>query len=182
MATTAKTADGTPTTDAGEGGTLLIELDRIQTDRNVRDLVDEEVAGLAGSIELLGQITPAIVRPAEDGGYVLVAGHKRYAALRKLGRSQIRAEVRSAEAEHSERAAENVVRSQLNPYEPGTIAADATLSTSIGCDGPRVRGEGVIGVVRMCGGFPLQGAVFVGRVRIRCNIVAVSSDAVLACG
>ena len=88
----------------------LIALDQIRTDQNVRELSDEDVLALAGSIELLGQITPAIVRPATEGdGFVLVAGHKRYAALRHLGRDQIRAEIRSADAEHSERAAENIV-------------------------------------------------------------------------
>jgi ParB/RepB/Spo0J family partition protein len=123
MATTTARPDSE--TAASEDGVVqLIDLDLIQADRNVRELADEDVAALAGSIELLGQITPAIVRPVEDGdGFVLVAGHKRYAALRSLGRTQIRAEVRSANAEHSERAAENIVRSQLNPYEEARAVA-----------------------------------------------------------
>jgi hypothetical protein len=54
---------------------------------------------------------------------VLIAGHKRYAALAKLGRTEIRAEVRSGESEHAERAAENVVRTQLNPYEEARAVA-----------------------------------------------------------
>jgi hypothetical protein len=108
MATTAARPEQTGAND--DGILQLIDLDLIQADRNVRELADEDVAALAGSIELLGQITPAIVRPVEEGdGFVLVAGHKRYAALRSLGRTQIRAEVRSAAAEHSERAAENIV-------------------------------------------------------------------------
>jgi ParB-like chromosome segregation protein Spo0J len=38
-------------------------------------LADKDVAALVESIELLGQITPAIVRRGEDGlGFVLVAG------------------------------------------------------------------------------------------------------------
>jgi ParB/RepB/Spo0J family partition protein len=100
----------------------LIALDQIRADQNVRELADEDVVALAGSIELLGQITPAIVRPDGDG-LLLVAGHKRYLALKHLGRDHIRAEVRSAEAEHSERAAENIVRSQLNPYEEAKAVA-----------------------------------------------------------
>lgn len=102
------------TTDVN-AGVRLIALDRIRHDSNVRDLELEKVDALAGSISLLGQITPAIVRPDGDG-YVLVAGHKRSAALQKLGHTEIRAEIRSQDAEHSERAAENIVRSQLNPY------------------------------------------------------------------
>jgi ParB family chromosome partitioning protein len=103
------------TTDA-QPQVRMIVLEQVRHDANVRELASEDVDALAGSIALLGQITPAIVRP-DDNGYVLVAGHKRYAALAKLGHTHIRAEIRTAESEHSERAAENVVRTQLNPYE-----------------------------------------------------------------
>jgi ParB-like nuclease domain len=85
----------------------MIALEQIRHDANVREPAREDVDALAGSIALLGQITPAIVRPDGDC-YVLVVGHKRYAALEKLGRAEIRAEVRAGEGEHSERAAENI--------------------------------------------------------------------------
>jgi ParB/RepB/Spo0J family partition protein len=111
----------------------LIALDQIRTDQNVREVAPEDVVALAGSIELLGQITPAIIRP-DGNGFVLVAGHKRYLALKHLGRDQIRAEVRSVEAEHAERAAENVVRSQLNPYEEAKAVA-AMLARGYSEDG-----------------------------------------------
>jgi ParB-like chromosome segregation protein Spo0J len=80
-------------------GVEMIALDRIRHDSNVRDLAAEDVAALAGSIALLGQITPVIVRPGGDG-YLLVAGHKRYAALRELRQSEIRAEIHGQKAEH----------------------------------------------------------------------------------
>ena len=119
-------------------GVQIIALSEIRHDQNVRqELLADEVDALAQSIALLGQLTPVSVRPDnENGGYVLIAGHKRYAALAQLGRGEIRAEVRpDGDDEASERAAENIVRSSLNPYEPGTIAPDATLSASAGCDG-----------------------------------------------
>jgi ParB family chromosome partitioning protein len=72
------------TTDVNTG-VQMIALDQIRTDANVRELAAEDVDALAGSIALLGQITPAIVRPDTDGTFVLVAGHKRHAALRQLG-------------------------------------------------------------------------------------------------
>jgi ParB family transcriptional regulator, chromosome partitioning protein len=122
------------TTDVRTGEVRMVPLEQIRHDRNIRDFDASEIDALAGSIELLGQITPAIVR-ADGDGYVLVAGHKRYAALAKLGHNEIRAEIRGAEAEHSERAAENIVRTQLNPCEPGGIPLDATLSASAGCHG-----------------------------------------------
>ena len=100
----------------------MIALEQIRHDANVRELAGEDVDALAGSIALLGQITPAIVRPDRDD-YVLIAGHKRYAALQKLGHKEIRVEVRSGDGEHSERAAENIVRTQLNPYEEARAVA-----------------------------------------------------------
>jgi ParB/RepB/Spo0J family partition protein len=124
------------TTTDPAAGVRLIALDQIRADQNVRqELATEEVDALAQSIELLGQLTPASVRP--DGeGYVLIAGHKRYAALRRLGRSEIRAEIRSDDgtAEASERAAENIVRSQLNPYEEA-LAVRAMLDRGLTEDG-----------------------------------------------
>ena len=120
------------TTDVG-AGVQMIALERIRHDNNVRDVAAEDVAALAGSIALLGQITPVIVRPDGDG-YLLVAGHKRYAALRHLGRTEIRAEIHSQEAEHSERAAENIVRTQLDPYQEAQAVA-AMLANGLSDDG-----------------------------------------------
>jgi ParB/RepB/Spo0J family partition protein len=120
-----------------EQGVRMIALDAIRHDQNVRqELVAEEVDALARSIELLGQLTPVSVRPdPETGGWVLIAGHKRYAAITKLGHTEIRAEIRSAggaggAGEASERAAENIVRSQLNAHEPGRVALDASFGRS----------------------------------------------------
>lgn len=111
-------------------GVQMIALGEIRHDQNVRQqLQPEEIDGLAQSIALLGQLTPVSVRPdVETGGYVLIAGHKRYAALKQLGQTEIRAEVRpDGDAEACERAAENLVRSALNPYEPSGIALDASF-------------------------------------------------------
>jgi ParB family transcriptional regulator, chromosome partitioning protein len=96
----------------------MIALSEIRHDQNVRQqLQPEEIDGLAQSIALLGQLTPVSVRPdIDNGGYVLITGHKRYAALQHLGHSEIRAEIRpDGETEACERAAENLVRSPLNP-------------------------------------------------------------------
>ncbi len=120
-------------TTTSKSGVQMIALDQIRTDANIRELTAADIDALAGSIALLGQITPAIVRPDGDH-YLLVAGHKRYAALRLLGQTEIRAEVRSPDAEHAERAAENVVRSQLNPYEEARAVA-AMLANGLTEDG-----------------------------------------------
>ncbi len=113
-------------------GIQMIALSEIRHDQNVRqEILAEEVDALAQSIALLGQLTPVSVRPDESGRFVLIAGHKRYAALAQLGHTEIRAEIRpDGETEACERAAENIVRSSLNPYEPGGIALDASFGRS----------------------------------------------------
>ena len=118
------------TTTRSVAGVQMIALSEIRHDQNVRqEILAEEIDALAQSIALLGQLTPVSVRPDnENGGYVLIAGHKRYAALAQLGHTEIRAEVRpDGESEAAERAAENVVRSALNPYDPSGIALDASF-------------------------------------------------------
>jgi ParB/RepB/Spo0J family partition protein len=118
-------------------GVRMIALSEIRHDQNVRqELLAEEVDALAQSIALLGQLTPVSVRPdTENGGYLLIAGHKRYVALAQLGHTDIRAEVRpDGETEAAERAAENVVRSALNPYEEA-IAVKAMLDRGLTEDG-----------------------------------------------
>ncbi len=46
---------------------------------------DDELKGLAESIAENGMVTPAIARPRKDGGYELIAGHRRKAACRMAG-------------------------------------------------------------------------------------------------
>lgn len=125
------------TTTRAVRGIEMIALAAIRHDQNVRqELLDEEVDALAQSIALLGQLTPVSVRPDREAGtYVLITGHKRYAAVTQLGHSEIRAEVRAdGEDEASERAAENIVRSPLTPYEKA-IAVKAMLDRGLSEDG-----------------------------------------------
>jgi ParB/RepB/Spo0J family partition protein len=133
-------------------GIAMIALAQIRHDRNVRqELAASEVDALAQSIALLGQLTPVSVRPDGEGAYVLIAGHKRYAALAQLGHTEIRAEIRAdGEAEESERAAENIVRSQLNPYEEAVAVkamldrglTDAGVAQALGWSPQRVTARG----------------------------------------
>ena len=55
------------TVDLSTGIVQLISLEQIRHDSNIREHYVADVEALAGSIELLGQITPAIVRPDGDG-------------------------------------------------------------------------------------------------------------------
>jgi ParB family chromosome partitioning protein len=106
----------------------------IRIPENVRDLDQGHVDALARSIALQGMLVPVVVRPTE-GGFELVAGFHRAAAASQLGLEEIPIVVRDVETEDADRAVENIARKQLNPYEPGGIALDATLSASAGCYG-----------------------------------------------
>jgi ParB/RepB/Spo0J family partition protein len=114
-------------------GVRMIPLAEIRHDQNVRHLQADDVDALASSIALLGQLSRVSVRPdVETGtGFLLIAGHKRYAALQQLGHAEIRAEIRAdGETEAAERAAENLVRSALNPHEEA-IAVRAMLEKGL---------------------------------------------------
>ena len=48
-------------------------------------LMDEKMAELVDSVRQYGILVPAIVRPAPDGGYQMVAGHRRKRASELAG-------------------------------------------------------------------------------------------------
>ena len=55
---------------------------------------DDDLLDLAASIEAVGQLTPACVRPKENGRYELLSGHRRMRACQIAGLEKIRCEVR----------------------------------------------------------------------------------------
>ncbi|MEM2188833.1 MAG: ParB/RepB/Spo0J family partition protein [Thermofilaceae archaeon] len=72
----------------------LIPIEKIVVyERMRRDLGDIE--DLKRSIRLAGNIQPIIVRPLDDGRYALVAGQRRFEALKELGYSEVPAIVRA---------------------------------------------------------------------------------------
>jgi ParB-like nuclease domain len=76
---------------------------------------------LAESIEKEGLLQPIIVRPLPDyRGYVLIAGHHRLEAVRKLKHDTIRAEILEGLSADQARVAEideNLIRADLTPSE-----------------------------------------------------------------
>jgi ParB family chromosome partitioning protein len=115
------------------GGVQLIDVERIAIPGNVRELDADHVNALAGSIQLRGLRVPVIVRPDEQG-YELVAGFHRFAAHKKLGLAQIRAEIQADAEAHVDRGLENIARKQLNAYEEAQ-AVRAMLDDGLSQDG-----------------------------------------------
>ena len=103
--------------------TVLLSIDRIRPNpHNPRRSYDENaLAELAASIATHGLIQPIRVRAAEQGGYIIVCGERRYRAVQLLGQTEIEAIVDAAPAD--ERAifdlalSENIQREDLNAIE-----------------------------------------------------------------
>jgi len=87
-----------------------------------KDFRDEELAELAESIRSKGLVQPIIVRPADSGGYEIVAGERRWRAAQKAGLHNVPVIARDlTDKEVLELAIiENVQRADLNAIEEAT--------------------------------------------------------------
>ncbi len=71
----------------------LLEMSQIVNGKNIRNEHDNEIAELAESIEKQGLINPILVQKRSDGKYVVIAGHRRYEAVKRLGLPHIECNV-----------------------------------------------------------------------------------------
>jgi ParB family chromosome partitioning protein len=109
-----------PGTGAGEQA-LKIPLEKLRANPSQpRKHFDEgDLAELADSIRSHGIIQPLIVEDAGDGGWLIVAGERRWRAARLAGLTEVPALIRSYSEEKRQEVSliENVQRSDLNPME-----------------------------------------------------------------
>lgn len=63
----------------------VLEVAKIVQGKNIRNERDSEILELADSIDKQGLINPITVQKREDGNYVVVAGHRRFEAIKRLG-------------------------------------------------------------------------------------------------
>ena len=100
---------------------LQIPLGSIRANaRQPRKHIDADgIGGLAESVRAQGVMQPVVVRPAEGGGYELIAGERRWRAARAAGLATIPALVRESDDRESLVLAlvENVAREDLSPIE-----------------------------------------------------------------
>lgn len=94
---------------------MLLVIDEITLNGNVR-LEEQHIEDLARSMNTIGQISPITVY-MKDLTWHLVAGHRRLAAARSLGWTEIRAEEVDVDNGLAVQLAENIARDQLTPYE-----------------------------------------------------------------
>lgn len=80
---------------------------------------EASLADLSDSIRELGVLQPLLVRPAEQGGYTLIAGERRWRAARRAGLATVPAVVRNTDDLTSVEQAlvENLHREDLTPLE-----------------------------------------------------------------
>ena len=120
---TNETDTTTATAAQSTKSTVLLSIDKIRPNpNNPRRSYDENaLAELAASIATHGLIQPIRVRAAEQGGYIIVCGERRYRAVQLLGQTEIEAIVDAAPAD--ERVifdlalSENIQREEMPPLD-----------------------------------------------------------------
>lgn len=92
--------------------------DVVPAEDNVRRKLGD-IKDLAASIASVGVIEPLLVTPSENGRFTVVAGHRRLAAAREAGLTEVQCIVKVlSEVERLETMiAENLARQALNPLE-----------------------------------------------------------------
>ncbi len=116
-----------------------VSINQIQTEDGSPNRLDEDperIKQLANSIAQDGLINPITLRD-NDGKLEILAGRRRLAAFKLLGRSSIPATIRQAENHQAAtiKLAENVARSNLSPVEEATQLATAVKDHPGGVDG-----------------------------------------------
>ncbi len=106
---------------SGSSSPVQLKLTEIEPNRNQPRKVfdDDNLAELAESIARHGVLQPLLVRPRAEGGYLLVAGERRWRAARLAGLSEVPVVIRELSDEDAAVFAliENLQREDLNPVE-----------------------------------------------------------------
>lgn len=94
----------------------LINVERIKDTKNIRDVKD--IDELVASISAHGIINPITVTEEKDG-YRLIAGFRRFAAMKQLGAKEIPCVIRNSDKDTLDEISlsENITRMDMTPYE-----------------------------------------------------------------
>ena len=99
-----------------------LEMSQIVNGKNIRNEKDSEITELAASILAQGLINPILVQKrAKDGKYVVIAGHRRYEAVKYLGLPHIECNIVDDDLNDKDilaaQIAENVQRKNMSAWE-----------------------------------------------------------------
>lgn len=94
----------------------FIEVERIKDSKNIRDVKD--IDELVASIKAHGLINPITVTE-EKNGYRLIAGFRRFAAMKQIGATEIPCVIRNSDKDTLDEISlsENITRMDMTPYE-----------------------------------------------------------------
>ena len=98
----------------------IIEVAKIKSGKNIRNERDTSIQELADSIERNGLINPIMVKPIGSGKYEVIAGHRRFEAVKRLGLPHIECTVTDETSEKDlmlAQIAENVQRKDMSALE-----------------------------------------------------------------
>ena len=101
-------------------GARYLEIDRIIVKSQVRKTFsDESISELADSIREIGLINPLTVKKDDGENFLLIAGERRYRALKLLGEEKVKVIVSDIQEENIEliQLIENLHRENLPPLE-----------------------------------------------------------------
>lgn len=98
----------------------IIEVKKIKSGKNIRNERDTSIQELADSIERNGLINPIMVKPIGSGEYEVIAGHRRFEAVKRLGLPHIECNITDETSEKDlmlAQIAENVQRKDMSALE-----------------------------------------------------------------
>ena len=98
-----------------------IEVSKKKKKKNIRSECDAEIHELAESIEKQGLINPILVQKLSDGRYEVIAGHRRFEAVKRIGLPYIECNIVEDDLSEKEviltQIAENVQRKNMSAFE-----------------------------------------------------------------
>lgn len=107
--------------------TTAIRFDDIVVGKNIRDFKESELQDLKDSITSYGLLQPIKLHPTDDNKFRVIFGHRRFAALKSLGRTQLEydeyefLETDNVDIDENDiadiQAQENLIRKNMHPLE-----------------------------------------------------------------
>jgi len=99
----------------------IIEVEKIVNGKNIRCERDDEINELAKSIKENGLINPILVKKIAGGKYEVIAGHRRFEAVKRLRLPQIECNITESDLSEKDivlqQIAENIQRKDMSAQE-----------------------------------------------------------------
>ena len=99
----------------------VIEVEKIRSGKNIRNEMDDGINELMQSIQVNGLINPILVKRIAGGKYEVIAGHRRFEAVKRLRQDFIECNIVEEELSDKDvvlqQIAENVQRKDMSAVE-----------------------------------------------------------------